>query len=353
MIDFDPSVNNTIGRGVGKCCNCGNVIEDDVIKKQAQHGGLGHQLYAVAFKKGKGSLEFRTPSQFDLEGVKKAEEFLQAKSEEYHVNQLIPDIQIPYSHQIYERNATAELGLDNWSKFFNPRQLLTLITYVEIINEAKLKIQAEYEPEKAEAICSYLALVLDRCVDKNCRLSMYDSSRASSRTASGMHSLNLMWNYPEVNGIKDLWYQSAEPVIDDFTKLCEYINQQKKLNQLNLLTENLTDKAIKINLESADSLYHIPDKTLEAIITDPPYYGTIQYAELSDFFYVWQKRILGDIFPDIFWQELTDKDREAVANPSRFRNMGVSADELAKQDYEAKMAMAWNEAYRVLGRVIN
>jgi hypothetical protein len=53
VIDFDPSDYNTIGRGVGKCCNCGNVIEDDVIKKQAQNGGLGHQLYAVAFKKGK------------------------------------------------------------------------------------------------------------------------------------------------------------------------------------------------------------------------------------------------------------------------------------------------------------
>ncbi|MGK7942884.1 MAG: DNA methylase, partial [Microcystaceae cyanobacterium] len=79
-----------------------------------------------------------------------------------------------------------------------------------------------------------------------------------------------------------------------------------------------------------------------------PYYGTIQYAELSDFFYVWQRRTLGDIFPDIFWQELTDKDREAVANPSRFRNMGDSPDKLAKEDYEAKMALAWTEAYRVL-----
>ncbi|MFM7191205.1 MAG: hypothetical protein ACKOX2_10360 [Microcystaceae cyanobacterium] len=60
------------------------------------------------------------------------------------------------------------------------------------------------------------------------------------------------------------------------------------------------------------------------------------------------KRVLGDIFPDLFWQELTDKDREAVANPSRFRNMGESPDELAKRDYEAKMSLAWSEAYRVL-----
>ncbi|MEG3862839.1 DNA methylase, partial [Microcoleus sp. herbarium12] len=98
----------------------------------------------------------------------------------------------------------------------------------------------------------------------------------------------------------------------------------------------------------ADSLYHIPDNSVDAIITDPPYYSTIQYAELSDFFYVWMKRTLGDIFPDLFYSELTDKDREAVANPSRFRNMGASPDELAKQDYEAKMALAFAEYYRVL-----
>jgi adenine-specific DNA methylase len=69
---------------------------------------------------------------------------------------------------------------------------------------------------------------------------------------------------------------------------------------------------------------------------------------MSDFFYVWLKRILGDILPELFYLELTDKDREAVANPSRFRNMGVSPEELANQDYEAKMAMAFAEYHRVL-----
>ena len=58
--------------------------------------------------------------------------------------------------------------------------------------------------------------------------------------------------------------------------------------------------------------------------------------------------VLGDIFPDLYLTELTDKDREAVANPSRFRNMGTSPDELANQDYEAKMALTFAEHYRVL-----
>ncbi|MBE9221375.1 DUF1156 domain-containing protein [Cyanobacterium stanieri LEGE 03274] len=364
-IEFDPSDYNTIGRGVGKCCNCDNVIEDDYIKQQAQAEGLGHQLYAVAFKEGKGSLQFRIPTDLDLEGVKKAQEYLEAKSDEYHLNQLIPDIDIPMGE---ETERLPNIGINQWHELFNPRQLLTLVSYVEIINEAKAKILAEYELEKAQAIITYLALVLDRCVDRNCRLSIWNSGRFSVERASTQHSLNLNWNYPEVSGIGELWNQCADAFTSEFSKLCEYINQEKnvvnkqektskKQQQLTLtvetppetkLTKEINPSNININLESADSLYHIPDKTLEAIVTDPPYYGTIQYAELSDFFYVWNKRILGDIFPDIFWQELTDKDREAVANPSRFRNMGISPDELAKQDYEGKMNMAWNEAYRVL-----
>ena len=52
---------------------------------------------------------------------------------------------------------------------------------------------------------------------------------------------------------------------------------------------------------------------------DPPYYDNVMYAELSDFFYVWLKRTAGLLFPDEFASYLTDKDREAVANPSRFK----------------------------------
>ncbi|WP_198139287.1 DUF1156 domain-containing protein [Crocosphaera chwakensis] len=248
-----------------------------------------------------------------------------------------------------------------------------------------------YEPEKVEAICTYLSLVMDRCVDINSRLSGWDSSVGVLRRASAQHALNLIWNYGEAIGNPYLWIWCNETVSKKYTTLSAYFTTQtsstkktktktsktksssfadtplgklesqnndltithnkqnnKDVEIENKLHNNYAPEIVNINLESADSLYHIPDNTLDAIITDPPYYGTIQYAELSDFFYVWQRRTLGDIFPDLFYQELTDKDREAVANPSRFRNMGESPDILAKRDYEAKMALAWSEAYRVL-----
>ena len=78
------------------------------------------------------------------------------------------------------------------------------------INEVKLKLQQEYEPEKVEAIVTYLTLVLDRCVDRNCRLSIWHTARSSVERASTQHALSLTWNYPEISGSRELWQSSAD-----------------------------------------------------------------------------------------------------------------------------------------------
>ncbi len=156
-----------------------------------------------------------------------------------------------------------------------------------------------------------------------------------------------MWNYPESSGACRLWQWCAETAANDYSELCSLFGTKSQSITIPGLEQH-DFKSIQIDAASADSLFHIPDNSVDTIVTDPPYYDVLQYAELSDFFYVWQKRTLGDIFPDLFWSELTDKDREAVANPSRFRNMGASPEELAKQDYEAKMQLAFSEYYRVL-----
>lgn len=342
--EYDPDTTTTISRGVGKCPNCGSVIENDYIYSPSQESKLGHQIYAVGYKKGKGSLEFTIPRDIDLAGVSLAESKLNQLIIDWEAANLISHESTPINPQY---SMIRNYGITEWHQCFNPRQLLTLVTYVEIINEAKLKLQLEYEPEKVEAIITYLALVLDRCADANCRLVIYNAARACIQKASTQHALNLMWNYPEVNGATELWKACQEEGARDYTPLCQLFGTKPHSTGLPGI-EKHDPKSIQIDAASADNLFHIPDNSIDTIITDPPYYGTIPYADLSDFFYVWQKRTLGDIFPELFLTELTDKDREAVANPSRFRNMGVSADELAKQDYEAKMALAFAEYYRVL-----
>ena len=75
---------------------------------------------------------------------------------------------------------------------------------------------------------------------------------------------------------------------------------------------------ITISCKPGDSLDHVEDGSIDAVVMDPPYYDNVMYAELSDFFYVWLKRTAGHVFPDLFRRHLTDKDNEAVANPVRY-----------------------------------
>lgn len=342
--EYDPDTTTTISRGVGKCPNCGSVIENDYISSPSQESKLGHQIYAVAYKKGKGSLEFTTPRDCDLEGVKLAEQKLSEKLYDFETFNLIAHEPTPTNPQY---SMIRNYGITEWHQCFNPRQLLTLVTYVEIINEAKALMQAEYESEKAEAIILYISLLLDLCVDKNSRLSHWQAGRIGAKRASTEHALNLFWCYPETNGAKELWFSCAFDFASDYKNLCALFGTKPHSTGLPGI-EKYDPKTIQINSASADSLYHIPDNFVDAIVTDPPYYATIPYADLSDFFYIWQRRVLNDIFPELFFNELTDKDREAVANPSRFRNMGENPEKLANQDYEAKMVLAFAEYYRVL-----
>ncbi|MEH2362728.1 DUF1156 domain-containing protein [Nostoc sp.] len=336
--EYDPDTTITISRGDGRCPNCGTLIENEYIDNKLLEKDFDYYLYAVAYRKSSGNLEYRLPSQLDLDAI----EQVKLQLEKYSNSELIPSEPLLQGQdtRCYNR------GIRNWHQIFHPRQLLTLITYVEIINEAKTLIYADYEQEKANAIITYLSLVLDRCVDKNSRLTHWDGSVLKVQPASAQHSLNLFWSYPESNGSWRLW-ESCSDCADDYSKLCSILLTKLGSTAIPGI-EQYDPKSIQINSASADNLTHIPDNSVDAVITDPPYYATIQYAELSDFFYVWLKRTLGDIFPELFYLELTDKDREAVANPSRFRNMGDNPEKLANQDYEAKMAMAFAEYHRVL-----
>ena len=175
--------------------------------------------------------------------------YLKSQLYNFQAKNLIPDIQIPYSHMVHERNATADFGLTHWHKFFNPRQLLTLVTYVEIINHVKLQLQAEYEPDKVEAIATYLSLILDRCVDLNSRLSNLIPGVISGARASAQHSLNLMWSYPEVSGSNKLWFLCYEAVASNYSKLCTLINAKP----LPIDTQQ-HNKTVQIDSASADTL---------------------------------------------------------------------------------------------------
>ena len=109
---------------------------------------------------------------------------------------------------------------------------------------------------------------------------------------------------------------------------------------------------ITITKGSGDQL-DLDDASIDTVVLDPPYYDNVMYAELSDFFYVWLKRTAGLLFPEQFADHLTDKDREAVANPAKFKDFAKvrgsgGMKKRAARDYQERMQAIFVEARRVL-----
>jgi putative DNA methylase len=91
----------------------------------------------------------------------------------------------------------------------------------------------------------------------------------------------------------------------------------------------------------------LAEGSVDCVVMDPPYYDNVMYAELSDFFYVWLKRTAGQVFPELFRRQLTDKENEAVANPAKFKGQ-KGAKARAGRDYQERMASIFAECRRVL-----
>src|SRR5262249_18812978 len=98
----------------------------------------------------------------------------------------------------------------------------------------------------------------------------------------------------------------------------------------------------------AQNLSALKEEEILCITVDPPYYDNVNYAECSNYFYIWFKRTLGTAFPDLFVTELTNIDDEAVMNVARFKDSGKKAKLQAMADYENKMLACFREMNRVL-----
>ena len=332
---LDPS-KGTVAKGKASCPRCNNTVREDYIKTEAQQGRMGHRLYAVFVKTKSGPREwkktFRLPTREDLETFEKAA-FLVEKGG-FRGVALIP------REQRYKGPADRSViyGVTHWDKAFNARQLLAHATYTHYILEAKKKIFETIEggPERAAALVTYLALVFDKCLNYNSILSAWNAQRAIVRGVFERHDFAFSWTYGEMNVIPERvggFEWALGQVVDAYKGLCHLLNGVDPSNAI-------------ASLGSSTQLSYLRH-SVDAVIVDPPYYANVMYGELSDFFYVWMKRIIGDLYSG-FETPVTDKDGEAIANPARFKGLGVSADEKAKEDYQHKMAQTFQQIHRVL-----
>ncbi len=115
--EYDPDTTTTISRSVGKCPNCNNIIEQEYLMEKGINNQLEYQLYAVAYKKGKGSLEFRLPQIIDLEVINKAKDSLKEK----YKNTYSSDLPNEVISTGFNTDQLLRYGIDTWDKLFNPR----------------------------------------------------------------------------------------------------------------------------------------------------------------------------------------------------------------------------------------
>lgn len=353
----------TVSDGIGQCLHCKQAIDGDEIKAQARgespHGKWSDRLYAVVAvrrqpkldKDGKvqlfatgaraGELKtekiryFRAPNEQDFEGLRLAEAKLKENWERWDEAGLIPTEAIPEEsnynrgHRLY--------GITRWCDMFTPRQLLGHLTLVEEFNRLQPEIVAQLGQAKARAVITYLQFALDKGLDYNSNQTRWHFSRGVLVGTFGRHDFSLKWTFGEMifSGPASGASWGLSQVLDAYNGIAELVKP--------VFDATGGNPPVTIINGSAAAMSSVPDGSVDLLALDPPYYNNVQYAELSDYYYVWQKRTLKGQYPELFGRRLTNKNDEAVANPARDKSTSA-----ASAEYERLMTDIFRDCRRVL-----
>ena len=190
-------------------------------------------------------------------------------------------------------------------------------------------LEEGYEPEYAKAVVSYLGLGVNRLADYNSSLCLWHNTKEILAHTFGRQALGMAWDFLEVNPFSD----STGNWDESFDYLIRVIKNSPNSN-IKCLTSHFSSTSIPY-----------PDNYFDAVLTDPPYYNSVPYADLSDFFYVWLKRSIGELYPELFSTPLTPKKDELT------EMKGWDSVRYAYKDkkfFEDNLKKSFQEIYRVL-----
>ena len=330
--EFNPS-KGTVKRAIATCLVCGSSVDANTTRRLFQEGKAGQRLIAVVLhhpeKRGK---HYRTATKKDLEAYREAEEYLQEKAEKLREEwgiEPVPDeplVRVPVTFGVIN---VWVYGMNTWGDLFNSRQELALITFVEKVRKAyRRMIEEGYDKEFAKAVMTYLGLNFDIFATYNCLLARYRGDTESIERIFDRQALQMLWDYGEVNPFGESRGDWLE-ILGFGIKVLE--NCSKIITKNNPTT-----------FQSSATELPLPENHFDAVFTDPPYYDNVPYSYLSDFFYVWLKRALGDLYPELFSTPLTPKSKEIVAYSHQ------EGFESGKKYFEEMLKKSFQEIYRVL-----
>ncbi len=288
----------------------------------------------VTHKPGTRGKRYRVAKDTDLATFREAEAYFLEQSEqltlEWGMN-AVPDEPTPEGKGRGAERAFSvqNYGMNTWGTLFNARQKLALITFVEKVKAAYQKIVMESDDgEYAKAVVSYLALALDMAAAFGNTLARWENSSEAIKQLYSRQALPMLWDHAEVNPFSGS-SGSFEIGWEYYFKVIEHCSQS-------------SSTPAKIVQSSATNLPR-PNNFFDAVFTDPPYYDNVPYSYLSDFFYVWLKRTLADVYPELFSTPLTPKRNEIVAY-----SHGPGGFEEGKRFFEESLKQSFQEIHRVL-----
>ena len=331
IVDVEPDedwpTNGTTRRGNTTCIACGQTADKDYVKREHVAGNAGTVMLAVvSVRKGITGKSYAVSNVTDETAAGAVKNALEGISRD-----LVPD----------ERTSTVSRymgpslwGFETWADYFSPRQLLALTTFARLVRDARPQILAATgDADYADAIATYLALAVDRLADRLSTVCRWDpvSSGGSGAVMNtfARQAIPMTWDYAETNPLSEMtggWPGAIEWIRKVIDALPAQMSPGHAYDQ---------DAAMSANRHAR----------LDAVITDPPYYDAVPYADISDFFYVWLKRMLNEVHPTLFGTPLTPKSAELVQQPTRHGG----TKEKARIWYQDGMASAFTAIHGAVG----
>lgn len=331
----------TMSRSGAKCPCCGTSLQLEDLRVRGRAGQLGTLIRAVVVQEPQGK-GYRLATDEELRAASAAE--AEADRSFADVPFGLPDEPLPTKEALGFR--VPLYGLDRWSKLFTARQLVALAAFVRAVRSAADEVKATgADSEWCEATEAYLALMLDRLVNQSSTLSRWNQGGEKIEGTFARFALPMMWDFAEVN-----------PLADSSGGFAGAINWVASVVDHLLVAVPAAPRPTMV----LGSAIERSVSDVDVIVTDPPYYDAIPYSDLMDYFYVWARRTLSGISPEIddaFRASLGPKwdaeraDGELIDDSSRFAGDRARS----KHVYEEGMFRAFracHEALRPEGRLV-
>jgi putative DNA methylase len=288
-------------RSAFRCLMSGVPVSYDHIRCEGKAGRIGNRLMAIVAETDRRRVYLPPSEEQEVLALTAKPEWK-------------PDAVMPKKHRNFQPPA---YGMDSLGDIFTRRQLVALTTISDLVGEAMTCIRGDAiaaglsddnvslcnggmgARAYSEAVGVYLAFAADKTTEYGCTIVPWYSKEDRPKGLFARHAIPMVWDYAEVNPLCDIGgtYSASVEIIAGALSGCAADGRPATSSQIDAVSSDVAEGTI--------------------ISTDPPYYDNIAYADLSDFFYVWLRRTLRTVFPDLFATLAVPKATELVASPSR------------------------------------